>query len=145
MSRSGQGSRVILVLFVVSKTSTCAYRKSNRAAACLPSLRPLLNLALFGSVERPSRVRGSNEKLSGSLSGKLSSVWSSHLPSFHFDTHRSSSSRDEDDSRAFVRAADDRFRAFNRTHVGVSDGSLNNAIKDGEIGVRTDVFVHNQV
>ncbi|KAI4092141.1 MAG: hypothetical protein LQ344_003624 [Seirophora lacunosa] len=113
--------------------------------ACLPSLRPLLNLVLFGSVDRPCRKKGS-KKESGGPDAKSQTLWNSHLRSYQSGSHGGvDGPRKTIGSHAFIRLPDVTRTPSHQSMTEVPGVEMRGVVKGDAIGVRTDVYVDSYV
>ena len=106
-------------------------------SACLPSLRPLLNLVLFGSIDRSHRRNPSDKKPSNGPSAHSYNIWDSHMR--RHQTIASEASEMES-SRSFARLPEGGNKAG--TYISASDDALEDLHLDNGIQVRTDVYVN---
>ena len=112
--------------------------------ACLPSLRPLLNLALHGSVDASNRTPASSRRESGKKLSKFYGSWPSSITSRNTISGKGASIQVEDDGMdGFVRLADSTQVHRLVTRIGPSDPKLIEPTNG--IQVRTEVSVINQV
>ncbi|KAL8727983.1 MAG: hypothetical protein Q9181_005500 [Wetmoreana brouardii] len=115
----------------------------NILPACLPSLRPLLNLVLFGSIDRSHRCNPSDGKPAGGLSARSYNIWDTHIK--HHQIGRgdnTSETTDNESNRGFARLPDEGPKGgtyITATNVALEDMHLNQGIQ-----VRTDVYVDGQ-
>ncbi|KAL8956591.1 MAG: hypothetical protein Q9193_005923 [Seirophora villosa] len=113
--------------------------------ACLPSLRPLLNLALFGSIDRPLRKKGS-KKESGGPDAKSQTLWNSHLRSYQSGSQGGvDGPRKTIGSHAFIRLPDTARTPSHQSMMEVPGVEMKDVVKGDAIGVRTDVYVDSHV
>lgn len=108
--------------------------------ACLPSLRPLLNLILFGSIDRSQRPSSTGRKVSHGLSGRSYNIWDSHLKSYNSGrSNGASEATDEESKHGFVRLPDGGPK--DGTHISATNIPLEDLEMNQGIQVRTDVYV----
>ena len=104
-------------------------RLTKNLSACLPSLRPLLNLVLFGSIDRSHRRQPSDNKGFGGL-------WDSHIKRYQ---NQDSQATDTESNRGFARLPDGGTNG--KTHISATNVALQDMHHDDGIQVRTDVYV----
>ena len=144
--KSGLESRVTLALSAVGVHREFISAATNESIACLPSLRPLLSLVFFGSVERPSRRVQEIENEAGLRSVKSRTLWTSYFGPFQSSTRNGVGGEQEDDvNHAFVRLPENKHANFAQSGVGASNVALANLLKEGEIYIRTDLYVDSHV
>ncbi|KAL8872930.1 MAG: hypothetical protein Q9174_001533 [Haloplaca sp. 1 TL-2023] len=112
--------------------------------ACLPSLRPLLNLVLFGSIDRSHRSSPSGRKTSGGLVNRPQHVWDAHLKGLHTRRGKTGDeTTDEESSRGFARLSDQGQQEG--TYISAVDVPLKDMPAEPGINVRTDVYVGSPI
>ncbi|KAL8627300.1 hypothetical protein Q9189_006992 [Teloschistes chrysophthalmus] len=116
------------------------YRVVNVQSACLPSLRPLLNLILFGSVDR-SNHRNDDNRLAGGLSNHAYHVWNSHLKTNQIRHDRNArETTDLGSDCGFMRLSEEG-SSKEGIYIIASNVTLNDVHPYQGIKVRTDVYV----
>ncbi|KAL8658977.1 MAG: hypothetical protein Q9202_007337 [Teloschistes flavicans] len=108
--------------------------------ACLPSLRPLLNLILFGSIKH-SHDRNDDIELGGGLSSRALHVWNSHLTTSQIRRGGPiKKTADTGSDRGFARLPEEG-STEGGTHISASQNELDDMHPYPGIMVRTDVYV----
>ncbi|KAL8654747.1 MAG: hypothetical protein Q9226_003311 [Calogaya cf. arnoldii] len=103
--------------------------------ACLPSLRPLLNLVLYGSIDRPQR-----RKPPGGPGAQAYNIWDSHMKGHHVGRGNDASEMiDKSSKSGFARLADGGRKEG--TYISATDIALDEMHPGQGIQVRTDVYV----
>ncbi|KAL8821621.1 MAG: hypothetical protein Q9223_000364 [Gallowayella weberi] len=109
--------------------------------ACLPSLRPLLNLVLFGSIDRSQRRISPDGKSSGGPSTRSYNMWDSRLKGQQIRRSKyASEATDEESNRGFARLSGHEQKAG--TYISATNVPLDDMHQDEGIQVRTDVYVN---
>lgn len=112
---------------------------SDTSLACLPSLRPLLNLVLFGSVNR-SHDRNDDNELGG-LSGRTLHIWDSNLTTNQIRRGGPiTKTADMGSDRGFARLPEEG-STEEGLHISASNNESNDLHPYQGIMVRTDVYV----
>ncbi|KAI4263129.1 MAG: hypothetical protein L6R42_001713 [Xanthoria sp. 1 TBL-2021] len=120
------------------------HRSVNILSACLPSLRPLLSLVLYGSIERPQRHNPANSKPLGGPAAQAYNIWDSHPKSHHVGRGNNASEMiDQKSKSGFARLSDGGHKEG--TYISATDIALDEMQPDQGIQVRTDVYVDGQV
>ena len=104
--------------------------------ACLPSLRPILNLLLFGSVERSHRRRQS--KPSSSEGSKARYLWNTPSKARTTGPKHGPVAIAGEEERGFIRLED---QMPNKSYQGVVPSTHGGPDHDSAIHVRTDFYV----
>ncbi|KAL8743054.1 MAG: hypothetical protein Q9190_004555 [Brigantiaea leucoxantha] len=106
--------------------------------ACLPSLRPLLNLALFGSINRSQRHSPPDRRQSAILKTRSYILWDSHYKGKQIG-HGKVRETDPESSCRLARLSDEGHET--ETYITAATTELEELHPDQGIQVRTDFYV----
>ncbi|KAI4240744.1 MAG: hypothetical protein L6R40_004989 [Gallowayella cf. fulva] len=107
--------------------------------ACLPSLRPLLDLVLFGSIDRSHRRSPPNRKPSGGPSARSYHFWDPLSESYQVRRGRNADEIvDVERDLGFTRLEDGEVKKG--TYISATSVALDDINLDQGIQVRTDVY-----
>lgn len=108
-------------------------------AACLPSLRPILNILLTGSVDRTHRRNHSDDNAPNCLSARSFNLWDSLLKRHQT---MASEATDKESSRGFARLPEG--GNDGQTYISASAVALEDLHVEDGIQVRTDIVIDGE-
>ncbi|KAL8703730.1 MAG: hypothetical protein Q9201_003103 [Fulgogasparrea decipioides] len=112
----------------------------NVLPACLPSLRPLLNFLLFGSIDRSHRHNARDYKPAGGLGARPYSIWDSHMNDHQPGCSKTArEATDKESHRGFARLPEE--GPTGGTYISATNVALEDLHLEQGIQVRTDIYV----
>lgn len=109
-------------------------------AACLPSLRPLLNLLLFGSIDRNHRRDPSDRKRPGGPSARSYDIWGAHLKNHQIGQgNKAREMTDRESGCGYTQLSYEEHKEG--TSISATNLELDDMHADQGIQVRTDVYI----